>query len=92
MLTGVRNDMEIVQNEVFGPVLPVVPFETYDEVVEYANSTVYGLTAYVFTKDVTTAMRATDEPTTRMNRRVAASPKSCEAFAKDAKSAASSSA
>jgi lactaldehyde dehydrogenase/glycolaldehyde dehydrogenase len=61
VLTGVRNDMEIVQNEVFGPVLPVVPFEGYDEVVEYANSTVYGLTAYVFTKDVTTAMRVTDD-------------------------------
>ena len=59
VLTGVRNDMEIVQNEVFGPVLPVVPFDSYDEVVEYANSTVYGFTAYVFTKDVTTAMRAT---------------------------------
>ena len=61
VLTGVRNDMEIVRNEVFGPVLPVVPFDDYDEVVEYANSTVYGLTAYVFTRDVRTAMRATDD-------------------------------
>ncbi|HYJ76438.1 MAG TPA: aldehyde dehydrogenase family protein [Kineosporiaceae bacterium] len=61
VLTGVRNDMEIVQNEVFGPVLPVVPFDGYDEVVEYANSTVYGLTAYVFTRDVATAMRVTDD-------------------------------
>ena len=39
-------------NEVFGPVLPVVPFDDYDEVIGYANSTVYGLTAYVFTRDV----------------------------------------
>ena len=61
MLTGVRNDMEITRHEVFGPVLPVIPFEEYDEVVEYANSTPYGLTAYVFTRDVHTAMRATDD-------------------------------
>ncbi len=61
VLTGVRNDMEIVRNEVFGPVLPVVPFDDYDEVIGYANSTVYGLTAYVFTRDVRTAMRASDD-------------------------------
>jgi lactaldehyde dehydrogenase/glycolaldehyde dehydrogenase len=61
VLTGVRNDMEIVRSEVFGPVLPVIPFDAYDEVVEYANSTEYGLTAYVFTRDVRTAMRVTDD-------------------------------
>ncbi len=61
VLTGVRNDMDVVQNEVFGPVLPIVPFDSYDEDVEYANSTVYGLTAYVFTRDVRTAMRVTDD-------------------------------
>jgi lactaldehyde dehydrogenase / glycolaldehyde dehydrogenase len=61
VLTGVRNDMEISRREVFGPVLPVIPFDDYDEVVEYANSTPYGLTAYVFTRDVRTAMRVTDD-------------------------------
>jgi lactaldehyde dehydrogenase / glycolaldehyde dehydrogenase len=61
VLTGVRNDMEITRHEVFGPVLPVIPFDTYDEVLDYANSTPYGLTAYVFTRDVRTAMRATDD-------------------------------
>jgi lactaldehyde dehydrogenase/glycolaldehyde dehydrogenase len=61
VLTGVTNDMEIAQAEVFGPVLPVIPFDSYDEVVGYANSTEYGLTAYVFTSDIRTAMRVTDD-------------------------------
>lgn len=61
VLTGATNDMDIVQQEVFGPVLPVVAFDDYDQVIEYANSTVYGLTAYVYTSDIRTAMRATDD-------------------------------
>ncbi|WGM20499.1 aldehyde dehydrogenase family protein [Paenarthrobacter sp. OM7] len=61
VLTNVTNDMDIVQQEVFGPVLPIVPFDTYDEAIEWANSTVYGLTAYVFTENIRTAMSATDD-------------------------------
>lgn len=61
ILTGCTNDMEIVQQEVFGPVLPVIPFDTYEEVVGYANSTSYGLTAYVFTESLSTAMQLTDD-------------------------------
>jgi lactaldehyde dehydrogenase/glycolaldehyde dehydrogenase len=53
--------MDIVQHEVFGPVLPIVPFDTYDEVVEYANSTDYGLTAYVYTENLRTAMSLTED-------------------------------
>ncbi|KYK00121.1 aldehyde dehydrogenase family protein [Microbacterium sp. CH1] len=61
VLTGVSNDMDIVQQEVFGPVLPIVPFDDYDEVIRFANSTPYGLTAYVYTTDIRTAMQATDD-------------------------------
>jgi betaine-aldehyde dehydrogenase/5-carboxymethyl-2-hydroxymuconic-semialdehyde dehydrogenase len=45
------NDAEIVQNEVFGPVLTFQTFATEDEAVELANSTPYGLSAMVFTQD-----------------------------------------
>lgn len=61
VLTNVSNDMDIVQQEVFGPVLPIVPFDTYEEAVEYANSTEYGLTAYVYTDNVRTAMSLTED-------------------------------
>jgi lactaldehyde dehydrogenase / glycolaldehyde dehydrogenase len=60
VLTGVSNDMEVVQREVFGPVLPILPFDDEDQVVGWANSTDYGLTAYVFTERLRTAMRVTD--------------------------------
>ncbi|HVA53978.1 MAG TPA: aldehyde dehydrogenase [Acidimicrobiales bacterium] len=45
------NDAEIVQREVFGPVLTLQTFESEDEAIELANSTKYGLTAMVFTSD-----------------------------------------
>ncbi|GAB3040892.1 aldehyde dehydrogenase family protein [Parafrigoribacterium mesophilum] len=61
VLTGVTNEMPVMQREVFGPVLPIIPFDTYDEVMEWANSTEYGLTSYVFTEDIRTAMSATDD-------------------------------
>jgi len=61
VLTGVRNDMEVVQREVFGPVLPVLPFDSFEEAVALANDSVYGLTAYVYTSDLHRAMRAVDE-------------------------------
>jgi lactaldehyde dehydrogenase/glycolaldehyde dehydrogenase len=61
VLTGVGNDMAVVQREVFGPVLPILPFDGYDEVITLANSTDYGLTSYVFTEDLRTAMRASDD-------------------------------
>jgi lactaldehyde dehydrogenase / glycolaldehyde dehydrogenase len=61
VLTGTTNDMDIVQQEVFGPVLPIQPFEDFEEVLELANDSRYGLTAYVFTSNLHKAMRAIDE-------------------------------
>ncbi len=48
---GATKDMRISQEEVFGPFLTIIPFETEEEAVEIANSVNYGLTAYIWTKD-----------------------------------------
>ncbi len=52
LFTGVTSDMTIAQEEIFGPVLSVIPFKDPEEAVEIANGTKYGLTAGVFTKDL----------------------------------------
>lgn len=51
LITGVTKDMKVWTEEVFGPVLPVVSFETVEEAIELANDTKYGLGAFVFTTD-----------------------------------------
>ncbi len=51
VLTGVNPDMELWQNETFGPILPVIPFETREEAIRMANSTEFGLSGSVFSND-----------------------------------------
>jgi succinate-semialdehyde dehydrogenase/glutarate-semialdehyde dehydrogenase len=50
ILSNISLDMDIWTQEVFGPILPVVIFDTLQEAIELANDTVYGLGAYVFTE------------------------------------------
>lgn len=57
ILTGVSEDAEVVQNEVFGPVLTWQPFESEEQAIELANGTSYGLAAVVYTKDAARASR-----------------------------------
>ena len=49
---GVTRDMKIWKEEVFGPILPIVTFETHEEAISLANDTEYGLGAYIFTESV----------------------------------------
>jgi acyl-CoA reductase-like NAD-dependent aldehyde dehydrogenase len=56
IFTNVRNDMRIAQEEVFGPVLSVIPFDTEEEVIEMANATLYGLAAGFWTTDLDRAI------------------------------------
>ncbi|WLS76950.1 aldehyde dehydrogenase [Erwinia pyri] len=61
LLTNVNQDMAIVQEETFGPVLPVIPFATLDEAIALANDSEYGLTSSLFTRDLNTTMKALRE-------------------------------
>jgi aldehyde dehydrogenase (NAD+) len=59
LFTDVNNDMAIAREEVFGPVLSVIPFTDEDEAIRIANTTEYGLAATVWTADVKKAIRTT---------------------------------
>jgi succinate-semialdehyde dehydrogenase len=57
ILTGVNTGMKVMAEEIFGPVMPIVPFHTPEEALTLANSTEYGLAAYVMTNNLKTAIR-----------------------------------
>ncbi|MEP5154764.1 5-carboxymethyl-2-hydroxymuconate semialdehyde dehydrogenase [Planktotalea sp.] len=61
LFTDANNQMRIAQEEIFGPVLTSIPFETEEEALQIANDIPYGLTGYVWTNDLTRALRFTDK-------------------------------
>ncbi|MEO1679740.1 MAG: 5-carboxymethyl-2-hydroxymuconate semialdehyde dehydrogenase [Pseudomonadota bacterium] len=61
LFTGADNRMRIAQEEIFGPVLTSIPFATEEEALRIANDIPYGLTGYVWTNDLTRALRFTDQ-------------------------------
>ncbi len=61
LLTNITPDMRVWHEEVFGPVLPIVSFSTYEEAIEKANDTIYGLGSSIFTTDKTLAAKATKD-------------------------------
>jgi acyl-CoA reductase-like NAD-dependent aldehyde dehydrogenase len=58
VMTGVRPEAQVFQQEIFGPILPVTRFADVDEAIALANATPFGLAAFVWTNDLATAVRA----------------------------------
>ncbi len=57
LIAGARNDMKVVQEEIFGPVVVVVPFDEEGEAVDLANDSLYGLINYVWSRDTARGYR-----------------------------------
>jgi aminomuconate-semialdehyde/2-hydroxymuconate-6-semialdehyde dehydrogenase len=61
VLTDIPNASRCCQEEIFGPVLPVVPFASEEEVIEMTNSTPYGLSASIWSSDVNRCHRVSQQ-------------------------------
>jgi lactaldehyde dehydrogenase/glycolaldehyde dehydrogenase len=61
VLTGCTQAMDVVRQEIFGPVIPIVEFGDLDEAIAFANDCDYGLTSSIYTKDLNVALRACQE-------------------------------
>lgn len=61
VIKNVTNDMLIMNEETFGPVMPLQPFDDEDEVVALANDTDYGLAAYIFTENLDRSLRVMEK-------------------------------
>ena len=66
VLAGVPRDARVVGEEVFGPVAPILTFETEDEAIADANDTEFGLVSYVYTRDLDRALRVCERLETGM--------------------------
>ena len=77
VLTDVPGDARLLREEIFGPVAPIVTFTDEDEAVAAANDTEFGLVAYVYTRDITRALRVIEKLDTGMvglNRGIVSNP------------------
>ena len=61
VLTDVTPGSPVHEQEMFGPVMPIVPFSDVDEVIAIANATEYGLASYLYTRDLATAFKVSEE-------------------------------
>ncbi|TKX29434.1 aldehyde dehydrogenase [Campylobacter sp. MIT 12-5580] len=61
VLTGVKHEDEIMQKEIFAPILPIVKFDSLSEAIDMANDCEYGLTSSIYTQNLDYAMRASRE-------------------------------
>ncbi len=61
VLTDCRQDTDILQKEIFGPVLPITTFKDLDEAIDKANDCEYGLTSSIYTQNLDVVMRACNE-------------------------------
>ncbi len=60
VITGLGVECRVNQEEIFGPVVTIMPFESEDQVADYANSTKYGLSASLWTQNLSRAHRLAD--------------------------------
>ncbi|ABK82509.1 aldehyde dehydrogenase [Campylobacter fetus] len=61
VITDIDQKSELIQSEIFGPVLPIVAFDSIDNAIEMANDSDYGLTSSIYTQNIDIAMRACRE-------------------------------
>ncbi|HWA93157.1 MAG TPA: aldehyde dehydrogenase [Terracidiphilus sp.] len=61
VLRDCRQGMDIVQREIFGPVIPIVVIDDLEQAISYANDSEYGLTSSIYTRDLNTALKACQE-------------------------------